>query len=120
MMFGLPIFAWVGVAGLVTILGLGVGLKVEASRLATSKAETVTVQGKFDAFVSTAKVLGETQNAKAKSSDEANLKSKGETDAKLSKSTAALATLYTKYNGLRNSAAASANSSQLPSAPVVT
>src|ERR1035437_9373602 len=119
MMFGLPILGWIGIAGLITILGLGVGLKVEASRLATSKAETVAVQEKFDAFVSEAKALGDAQNAKTKAADAASKLNKEKADAQNITASNALATLYAKYTGLRNSRAG-ANNSQLPSAPTVT
>ena len=54
----LPMMGWAAIAAGVVIAGLGIALKIQSARLETSKAETVAVQGKFDAFVSQAKALG--------------------------------------------------------------
>jgi hypothetical protein len=111
-MFPLSPTMWVAVGGALLVVGLGAAVKIQSSRLETSKAETIAVQGKFDAFVAQAKALGDAQNAKAK------LKVK--VDETAAKSRTDLAALYAKYRGLRNSAAASAGSGQLPPAAAVT
>ncbi len=119
-MFGLPLFGWIGIGMLVTILALGVGLKVEASRLATSKAETVAVQGKFDTFVAQTKALGEEQAAKAKATDLINQQYKEQADANVLKARSELTAAYADYRRLRNSAGASSGRGQMPAAPSVT
>jgi len=119
-MFPLSPTMWVAVGGALLVVGLGAAVKIQSSRLETSKAETIAVQGKFDAFVAQAKALGDAQNAKAKALNEANAKLKVKVDETAAKSRTDLAALYAKYRGLRNSAAASAGSGQLPPAAAVT
>jgi len=117
--FMLPVMGWAAIAAGAVILGLGVAVKVQTSRLATSKAETVAVQGRFDAFVSQAKALGDAQNAKAKETDAANKQLKEKSDAQSAKSKADLAAVYAKYRGLLN-AKPNSGGGQLPPAAAVT
>jgi len=116
---GIPIFGWIGIGLIVTIIGLGVGLKVESSRLATSKAETVAVQGKFDTFVLQVKTLGEAQNAKTAATNLVNQQFKEKADEDILKARSELSVAYADYRKLRNSGKGS-GSSTLPSAPTVT
>ena len=119
-MFPLSPTMWAAVGGVVLIAALSGAVKVQTSRLATAKAETVAVQAKFDTFVSQAKAIGDAQEAKAKALDAANHDLKEKVDAESAKSRSDLAILYAKYVRVRNSAAASANSSQMPPAAAVT
>ncbi len=92
------IYAAVGVA----FLALGGALAIERSRLAASKAETIAVQAKFDAFVAEAKALGEAQNAKTALIDATNAKAKETADAANAKTKRDLAAVYAAYAKLRD------------------
>ena len=69
-MFPLPLTAWIGIAGLVAVLGIGGYATIQSSRLDACKAQSVVIQGKFDGFVAQAKAQGDAQNARAKELDE--------------------------------------------------
>lgn len=114
---GIPILGWVGIAGLVLILALGTGLKIESSRLAAAKQETVVVQGKFDNFVTQTKTLGEAQAAKAKAADLVNQQFKEKADADLKSTKGELALAYADYRRLRSSAGKNPRGSIVPQAP---
>jgi len=95
------------------LLASGVGLKVQTSRIATAKAETVKVQAQYDLFVEKARVLGEQQAEEAKRRDEANKVLMEQADEENKRQHAAdIATILR----LRR-AAANPSSGTLPSAP---
>ncbi len=94
---------YLGIAAVVAIAGLSILLKIQSSRLASSKAETVAVQGKFDAFVSATKALGEQAIAKAKAQELADKANKEKVDADHKKTVAALAAESARLRNARSS-----------------
>ena len=70
----LPMVAWGAIAAGVVIVGLGIGLRVQTARLETAKAETVAVQGRFDAFVAQEKAAGELAQQAALKKEQDNAK----------------------------------------------
>ncbi len=110
----LPMVAWGAIAAGAVILALGVAVKVQTSRLETSKAETVAVQVKFDLFAAKVKQLGEEAAIVAKAKDAQNKALKEKIDETSAKARADLAALYARYSRLRNSRE-SAGVSSLPS-----
>ena len=99
----LPLMAWGAIAAGAVILGLGIAVKVQTSRLTTSKAETVAVQSKFDAFVAQAKAIGDAQNAKAKAIEVIDKQRKEKADYDNAKAQRDLAGVYAAYRSLRDS-----------------
>lgn len=97
----------------VVVLGLGIAVKVQSARLESAKAETVAVQGQFDAFVAQAKVIGEQQEAKTKAEDLANRKRQEAANAENLKTRTAL---IIALDSLRKSTP-DPRSRSLPSAP---
>ena len=71
----LPIAAWGAIAAAVGILGLGVALKVQTTRLASCKQE-------FSAFKAQVKALGDVAAAKAKAENDRQVKLLKESEAK--------------------------------------
>jgi len=101
-MFPLSLKMYAYIAVLAVLAALAVAVKVQTSRLATAKAETVAVQGKFDAFVAQAKALGDAQNAKAKAIEVADKQRKEQADYDNAKTKRDLAGVYAAYRKLRD------------------
>ena len=106
-MFGLPVLAWIGIAGLVTIFGLGTGLKIEAGRLDTCKTDAAS-------FKATTKANGELAAAEAKRIDLSRQKTMEVANAKITTLTTTNAAIIKR---LRNN---NPPSSDLPKPPADT
>jgi len=73
-MFQLPLTAWIGIAGLVAVLGLGGWAKIQGNRLDACKAESA-------AFVAKVEMEGEAAKAAAKAKEKEDLQAKEKADA---------------------------------------
>jgi hypothetical protein len=61
----LPIWGWAAIGGAVALLGLGVAVKVQTSRLDAAKAEITRITGEFEAFKVEVSRIGKEAQAKA-------------------------------------------------------
>lgn len=100
----LSLWGYVTLGGVVLLLGLGVALKVQTSRLDACKHE-------YAAFVAQTKAAGEAQEKKTQ---ETIARQKRDADEAEKRSLRAVADIRGKYDRLRN---ASARSSVLPAIP---
>lgn len=100
----LPLMAWGAIGAGVIILGLGIGVKVQTSRLESCKQE-------FSIFRAQVKVLGDEAAAKAKAEQERQENILKETEAKSAKLKSDLAIVNKRLRDER------ARRSQVPAAP---
>lgn len=105
--FALPMMAWGALAAGVVILGLGVALKIQSSRLESCKAE-------YAQFRAEVKVLGEAAIKAAKAREAEDKSRKEKADVQNAKSRRDLDGIYAAYRSLRDSRT---SSSRLPEAP---
>ena len=107
---------WLAAGAGILILALGAGVKIQTSRLETSKAETAKVKAEYQMFREQVRVMGEAAIKLAKETEAANKTAKEKADAENKRSTELLQRTISKLRHDRDSAGAGS----LPPAPAST